>query len=86
MLLKHELIGLKMKVIDAENKGLIGMEGKIVDETRNMLTIDQNGSLKKLVKSQIVMQLNHKGKKYQIDGKLLVNRPEDRIKKVRRLR
>lgn len=84
-ILKHELIGTKVKVVNSSNKALIGINGKIMDETRNMLTIECNGNLKRLIKSQVILQLNYKGKEYQMNGKLLINRPEDRIKKVRGL-
>jgi len=85
-LLKHELVGLNANVVDSENKALVGMKGKIVDETRNMLTIDYDGKLKRLIKSQVILQLSYKGHAYEVNGKMLVNRPEDRIKKIRRLR
>jgi len=84
-ILKHELIGVKVKVVDASNKALIGINGKIMDETRNMLTIEYNGNLKRLIKSQVILQLDYRGKEYKMNGKLLMNRPEDRIKKVRGL-
>ena len=76
---------MKVKVVDASNKALIGINGKIMDETRNMLTIEYNGNLKRLIKSQVILQLDYRGKEYKMNGKLLMNRPEDRIKKVRGL-
>lgn len=36
----HELIGIGTKVVDSTNSSLIGIEGRIVDETRNMVTIE----------------------------------------------
>lgn len=85
-ILRHELIGLNAKVVGAENKHLIGINGKIMDETRNMLTIKCCGKLKRLVKGQVILQINYMGHGYEIDGKVLVNRPEDRIKRIRRVR
>ena len=71
---KEELIGSQMEIVDANNKTLVGIKGKIVNETKNMLTLD-NG--KKLIKSQIKIKI----KGVILDGKKLVSRPEDRIKK-----
>ena len=71
---KQEIIGSKIEVISADNKNLVGVKGKIIDETKNMLILD-NG--KKLIKSQITIKI----KGIILDGKKLALRPEDRIKK-----
>lgn len=84
--LKHELIGLKAKVVSAENKSLVGINGKIVDETRNMISIDDDSKIRKIAKSQVILQVDYRGHIYEINGKIIVNRPEDRIKKIRGLR
>ena len=76
--IKYEFIGETIKVFDAKNKKLIGVKGKVIDETRNMFMMD-NG--KKLIKEQCVFDVMFDNKKFRIDGKLLVGRPEDRIKK-----
>jgi len=85
-ILKAELIGKHVKVVDAENKGLIGIEGTIVDETRNTLKVETNNGEKTLVKDQVTITMEHKGNTFEVNGKLLVNRPEERIKKVRSLK
>ena len=38
-ILRHELIGLKIRITKSENNTLIGLEGKIVNETKNTLTL-----------------------------------------------
>ncbi len=38
-IIHHELIGLDTKVVESTNSSLIGIEGRIIDETKNMLTI-----------------------------------------------
>lgn len=78
-ILKKELIGSEIKVTWAKNKANIGIEGRIIDETKNMLTIDTEKGLKKLIKKEIRMKLMKE--KTTINGELLVGRPEDRIKK-----
>lgn len=82
---RHELIGKKIEITDAENKTLIGLKGEIIDETRNMLTIETKNDVKKLIKSQIKMKIKYEGKTLEVNGKLLVGRPEERIKKIRSL-
>ena len=77
-IIKYELIGCSVEIIDSENKSLIGIKGKIIDETKNMLTLDNQ---KKIIKDQSILKIEINKKKYQINGKLLVGRPEDRLKK-----
>ncbi len=80
-LLRHELIGLKIEIIDSKNKSLIGLKGKIIDETKNIILIKQDNKIKRIIKNQVTMKIYLDNKKVEIDGKLLVSRPEDRIKK-----
>jgi len=82
---KHELIGLVVEIVNSKNKALKGIKGKITDETKNMITIE-DGKARKIMKSQITIKTKIGNKEYEIDGRILVGRPEDRIKKVRKIR
>jgi len=53
---RHELIGLEIKVVRSRNQSLTGKQGKVVDETRNTLIIEENGKRAKLPKQDIVFQ------------------------------
>ena len=89
-LVMHELIGLEAKIADSKNKSSVGARGKVTDETRNTLTLEikKYGKAveKNFIKDQCMFSFritDQKGKEVwvRIDGKLLVSRPEDRIKK-----
>lgn len=81
-LLQHELIGLMAEVVDSSNPNLVGKKGRIVDETRNTIAIEEASKIKKLQKSTVVLGVTlPSGERVKIDGKKLVARPEDRIKK-----
>ena len=82
-LVRLEWIGRKVEIAESENKALVGLKGKIVDETKNMFMLDVNGKMKKIIKDQVKLKINFDSHTYKIDGKLLVGRPEDRIKKIR---
>lgn len=84
-MLKQELIGCRIKVVDARNAANTQLTGVVVDETRNMLTIAEHGVEKKLIKKDVTIQVTLKGETYNIDGKLLVGKPEDRLKKRMKL-
>ena len=85
-IVRSELIGLEVEVVNAKNKSLIGLKGLIVNETKNMLSLEKEGVIKKVIKSQVTLNIILEGKTFQIDGKVLVGRPEDRLKKIRRLK
>ncbi|GAG38101.1 unnamed protein product, partial [marine sediment metagenome] len=75
---RGELIGSFVEVISSDNEDLVGLKGKVVDETYNMVELE-NG--KRIVKDQVILRVaNNKGN-FILDGKLLKGRSEDRIKK-----
>ena len=92
----HELIGLELKVVDSSNPSLIGLCGTVIDETKKTLRIEvleedlsSNRNdfnfiyREKLIQKDVsVFQFKvPDGTIVEIDGKILLNRPEDRIKK-----
>ncbi len=85
--LRHELIGLMARVVDATHEGYI-CQGKIVGETRNTLKFQSNfKKIKTLPKNCITLELNLPNNcVVRVDGNLLVARPEDRIKKKYRIK
>ncbi len=79
--LRHELIGLRCKVVSARNKSQVGIEGHVVDETRKMLTIETKKGLRNVAKESSVFQLAIPHHTVEVSGSHLVAKPEDRIKK-----
>lgn len=49
---KGELIGLNIEVIKSNNKANIGIKGKVIDETKNMVIVKNEKGIKKLIKKQ----------------------------------
>lgn len=78
---QHELIGLDAEVSEATNKSLKGLKGKITDETQNTITITNKDKTRKILKSQVKITVIINNQTVEIDGKVLVGRPEERIKK-----
>lgn len=73
---KTELIGQNIKIIKSKNISNIGLEGKIIDETKNTLRIRLKESEKKLIKKNIIFTIQGK----IIKGDEINLRPEERIK------
>jgi ribonuclease P protein subunit POP4 len=81
-LLRHELIGLKMRVVKSTHKEQCDISGTIIDETKNTLVICHKSKFKIIPKGYAIFHcILPDGNAIEIDGNLLIGRPEDRIKK-----
>ena len=79
---QHEFIGLDVTVVKSSNPNVVGILGRVVDETRNTFTILQNDNRKVVVKDTSVFDfVMPDGTVVEIDGKVVMGRPEDRLKK-----
>lgn len=82
--LRHELIGLEVRVTNSSDPGLIGIYGTIVDETRDMFVIEQAGKPKIVPKATAIFMITlPSGEDVEVDGARLVARPEKRVRKRR---
>jgi ribonuclease P protein subunit POP4 len=82
-----EFIGTNCHVTNSRHSGYVGIKGEVVDESRNTFTTIQAGEQKNIIKEAAVFQFTFTdGTIVEIDGKLLVGRSEDRLKKsIKRL-
>ena len=85
-ILRHELIGLYVRVSRSKDPTIRGVRGTVVDESKNMLIL--SGKRKKLRIPKHVATFRFKlqnGTLVDVDGVRLVARPESRLKtRVRR--
>ena len=72
MIEKKEFIGKEAKITYA---GKV-FTGKIIDETKNTLSIETNKKTVMIIKQNAKIKIHNQ----KIDGKTIVKRPEDRIK------
>ena len=83
----HELIGLYVKVVKHNDESLIGVKGRVVDETKNLLIIASKGRLKKVLKKGgVFLFMLPAGRKVEVEGEKILARPEDRVKLIRKRR
>lgn len=81
-LVRHELIDLKVKIQKSTNSSQIGLEGRVIDESFKTLVIETNRGEKTIPKQDTTFLFTLPDtKRVQVDGNLLLGRPEDRIKK-----
>ncbi|MFA4641013.1 ribonuclease P protein component 1 [Pyrococcus kukulkanii] len=77
----HELIGLRVRVVGSTHPGFVGIEGYIVDETRNTLVV-VGEKVWRVPKNVCIFEFETEdGTKIKIPGERLVGRPEMRLKK-----
>jgi len=81
-LVRHELIGLKVEIKDSTNKSQVGLKGSVIDETFKTLKIETDKGEKVIPKDITIFIFTlPNGTRVQVEGKILLGRPEDRIKK-----
>ncbi len=80
----HELIGLKIRVLEHSDPGLVGVKGIVVDETAKTLLIEtRDGSRKRVLKEHGVYEfILPGGGKVIIRGVQILGRPEYRLKNM----
>ena len=75
-IIRHELIGLNVEVISCSDPEKEGLSGKVLDETRDTLRIEDH----KVVKNncRFLFKLTS-GEEVEVEGESIQGRPEDRI-------
>tara|TARA_B100001750_G_C15429059_1_gene557159 strand:- start:347 stop:604 length:258 start_codon:yes stop_codon:yes gene_type:complete len=74
---EFDLIGQNISITSSKNREIVGITGKIIMETKNMITIDtQNG--KKNIPKDICQFSNNQGP-LDIDSTKLSKRPHERL-------
>lgn len=81
-IINGEFIGTEGRIAESRHSGYVGISGEVIDESKNTFTILQRGKTKNVIKEAAVFHFRFSdGTVVEIDGKLLVGRSEDRLKK-----
>ena len=75
----HELIGLHTVIVNSTNSQVVGLSGKIVDETKSMFVLETSNGLKSIPKSISQWGFDLDGKKITLDGASLLRRSYERV-------
>lgn len=75
-MIREELVGRTATVVEATNNDLVGITGKVVDETKETLRLRTDRGEKTLIKEQVLLEVDG----VRIQGALLTARPEKRTK------
>jgi len=80
----HELIGLNAKVCESADCNKGRAEGRIVDETKNLLIFETKNGKKKIPKKECAFEFELGNEKAVVKGEAIIEKPENRIKVFRR--
>lgn len=86
-IIRFEFIGTQAVVAQSLNRDYVGVGGLVVGETKNTLQLQNGGKTRSIIKDAASFDFTFSdGSVVEVDGKLLVGRSEDRLKKtVKRL-
>lgn len=81
-IIRQELIGRPVHVVESTDPGHVCTEGFIRAETREIVSIESDKKMIMVPKKDCVFEITlPDGTQVRIDGNLLRGRPEDRMKK-----
>jgi ribonuclease P protein subunit POP4 len=75
----HEFIGLHTEITQSTNPQVIGLNGRIIDETKSMFRINTENGMKSIAKSTNSWKFSIENKDVIVEGSKITKRPFDRI-------
>ncbi len=83
-ILYSTFVGLEVEVANSSQHDLVGLKGKVVDETKNLIIIEKkDGKEAKLQKVGCRFRFTlDDGEKFEVEGRKIAFRPHERPKKV----
>lgn len=83
-IIKGEYIG---RIVEVSNNNVYSgkhIEGVIVDETKNTFKIQTRKGIKIFLKKNIILKDKYNIESTHVEGKVLIGKPEERLKKKKR--
>ena len=81
-----EFIGKNITVKNSHNIKNVGIKGKLIDETKNMMYIWDGSKICSIQKSGTIFGIEfNEGAHYDINGDAILIKPEDRTKEKRKI-
>ncbi|MGI0065252.1 MAG: ribonuclease P protein component 1 [Nitrosotalea sp.] len=76
---RHELIGLETFIVKSNNLQMVGLHGKIIDETKSMFAIQTATGVKSIPKQYSIWQFHLNGTSALVDGNTIAKRSFERM-------
>jgi RNase P/RNase MRP subunit p29 len=74
---EFDLIGYNVTIASSENREIIGINGRVIMETKNMIILDTKNGKKTIPKN--ICQLSNNNRIIQTDSTKLSKRPHERL-------
>ncbi len=78
-IVSHEFVGLHTIITESTNPQVVGLNGRIINETKSMFTLSTKGGPKSIAKSTSSWGFSVEGKDIVVKGSKIAKRPFDRI-------
>ena len=75
----HEFIGLNTEIVESTNQQVIGLNGRIENETKSMFTINTENGMRSIAKSTSNWKFSIDNSDVIVEGSKIAKRPFDRI-------
>lgn len=75
----HEFIGLNTEIVESTNQQVIGLNGRIENETKSMFTINTENGMRSIAKSTSNWKFSIDNNDIIVKGSKIAKRPFDRI-------
>jgi ribonuclease P protein subunit POP4 len=75
----HEFIGLNTEIVESTNQQVIGLNGRIENETKSMFTINTENGIRSIAKSTSNWKFSIDNNDIVVKGSKIAKRPFDRI-------
>ena len=76
---RHEFIGLETSIVESDNLQVVGLHGKIIDETKSMFTIETQTGVKNMPKENSMWKFVLDGVSTIVNGKTIAKRSYERM-------
>ena len=76
---RHEFIGLNTSIVESNNSQVVGIHGKIIDETKSMFTIETQTGVKNMPKENSMWRFVLDGVSTIVDGNVIAKRSYERM-------
>jgi ribonuclease P protein subunit POP4 len=78
-IMSHEFIGLNTQIVESTNSQVIGLNGRIENETKSMFTINTENGKRSIAKSTSNWKFSIDNTEVIVEGSKIAKRPFDRI-------
>ena len=78
----HELVGLDAEVMESKDRAQVGIKGKVIRETKNLLFLDDKNKTREVVKKISTFRFRNGSESFVVNGEEINFRPYERTEKA----